>query len=178
MFVAIISLLSGSILFSSCIGSFSLTRKLFSWNQSIGDKFVNELIFVALLIVPVYEIACLADLLVINSIEFWTDENPVSDADVKIIEGEKGIYKIERNPTGYHIEQEGSDDIVDFIFDQKNKTWSIDMNGDITTLLKVIDESEVLMYLPDGSTMNVPLNEAGVLAFREVVEQKAYFAAK
>ena len=38
-------LLSGSLLFSSCVGSFGLFNRLSSWNQSIGSKFVNELVF-------------------------------------------------------------------------------------------------------------------------------------
>ena len=66
--------LSGSLLFSSCVGSFSLFNRLSSWNQSVGNKFVNELVFLAFNIVPVYGVAYLADALVINSIEFWSIE--------------------------------------------------------------------------------------------------------
>ena len=72
--------LACSLTFSSCIGSFGLTNKLLSWNQRINSKFVNELVFVAFHIIPVYEISCLADLLVINAIEFWSGDNPVADA--------------------------------------------------------------------------------------------------
>ena len=58
--------LSGSMLFSSCVGSFGLFNRVSSWNQSIGSKFVNELVFLALNIIPVYGVAYLADALVIN----------------------------------------------------------------------------------------------------------------
>ena len=61
--------LSGSLLFSSCVGSFGLFNRLSSWNQSVGNKFVNELVFLAFNIVPVYGVAYLADALVINSID-------------------------------------------------------------------------------------------------------------
>ena len=37
----------GAFLFSSCIGSFGLHSKLLSWNESIGNKFVNELVYLA-----------------------------------------------------------------------------------------------------------------------------------
>lgn len=40
-------LLSAVILFSSCIGSFQLTSKLKNWNEDLGNKFVNELVFLA-----------------------------------------------------------------------------------------------------------------------------------
>ena len=66
------AMLSGSVLFSSCIGSFGLWNSLKDWNQGVSNKFVNELIFLAFHIVPVYEIAYLADALVLNSIEFWS----------------------------------------------------------------------------------------------------------
>ena len=50
-------LLTATILFSSCIGSFRLTNNIKDWNEGLGDKFVNELVFIALHIVPIYEIA-------------------------------------------------------------------------------------------------------------------------
>ena len=56
--------LSGSLLFSSCVGSFGLFNRLSSWNQGVGNKFVNELVFLAFNIVPVYGVAYLADALV------------------------------------------------------------------------------------------------------------------
>ena len=49
--------LASSVLFSSCIGPFGLTNKLLSWNSNIDSKFVNELVFIAFWIVPVYEIS-------------------------------------------------------------------------------------------------------------------------
>ncbi|MDE6279855.1 MAG: DUF3332 domain-containing protein, partial [Paramuribaculum sp.] len=76
--VAVITLLCGSMLpLSSCIGSFSLTNKLLSWNRQVDNKFVNELVFFAFWILPVYEVAGAADLLVLNSIEFWSGSNPM-----------------------------------------------------------------------------------------------------
>ena len=54
--VALVCALCGSMTFQSCIGSFSLTNKLLSWNNTIGNKFVNELVFFAFWVIPVYEI--------------------------------------------------------------------------------------------------------------------------
>mgnify|MGYP000051424745 FL=1 len=74
---AICAILSGSLLFSSCIGSFGLWNGLKDWNQGVGTKFVNEIVFLAFNIIPVYGVAYLADILVLNSIEFWSGSNPV-----------------------------------------------------------------------------------------------------
>jgi hypothetical protein len=71
--------LASSLLFSSCIGSFGLSNRLLEWNKNIDSKFVNELVFIAFWIIPVYEVAALADVLVLNSIEFWSGSNPVAD---------------------------------------------------------------------------------------------------
>jgi hypothetical protein len=74
-FSAACLILSGSIICSSCIGSFGLWSSLKDWNNNIGNKFVNEIVFLAFHIVPVYEVAYLADVIVLNSIEFWSGSN-------------------------------------------------------------------------------------------------------
>lgn len=43
--VAIVIALAASMVSTSCIGSFSLTNKLLSWNNTIDNKFINELVF-------------------------------------------------------------------------------------------------------------------------------------
>jgi hypothetical protein len=74
--LAVVALgLAGS---SACFGSFNLTRKVYAFNQSVSeDKWVQELVFLAFAIVPIYEVAGALDALIINSIEFWTGDNPV-----------------------------------------------------------------------------------------------------
>ena len=74
---------------SSCIGSFKLTNKVLGWNEGVGNKFVNELVFIAFHIIPVYELTVVADILVLNSIEFWSGENLVSQS-TKEVKGENG----------------------------------------------------------------------------------------
>jgi hypothetical protein len=67
---------------SACFGKFSLTRAMWDFNKNVSDnKFAQWGVFLVMAIVPVYAIGTLVDALVINSIEFWTGENPVSSAD-------------------------------------------------------------------------------------------------
>ena len=63
---------------SACFGSFQATKKVYAFNKGVGDKWVVEVDFLAMSIVPVYGIATFADAVVFNSIEFWTGENPMS----------------------------------------------------------------------------------------------------
>lgn len=114
--------LSGSVLFSSCIGSFGLWNSLKDWNQGVSNKFVNELIFLAFHIVPVYEIAYLADVLVLNSIEFWSGSNPTASiGEVKTVQGENGEYLVKTNENGYTITKKGEDKICRFGLQQRKQ---------------------------------------------------------
>ena len=121
----------------------------------------------------------MADLIVINSIEFWSGENPVADTGkVKTIEGKDGIYTVETKADGYQIKKEGDDKTVDLIFDKAGKTWSVESDGETAKLLKFTEDDKVVMYLPDGKEMNVELNQAGVLAFRQIADNYNFFAAR
>ena len=91
--VAVVTALAGSMLFSSCIGNFALTKKLLGWNNQIGNKFINELVFFAFWIIPVYEVTALADVLVLNSIEFWSGSNPIAQGK-SYIDGKDGRYLV------------------------------------------------------------------------------------
>ena len=100
------AMLSGSVLFSSCIGSFGLWNSLKDWNQGVSNKFVNELIFLAFHIVPVYEIAYLADALVLNSIEFWSGSNPTASiGEVKTVKEKWRILGKNQRKRLYHYQK-------------------------------------------------------------------------
>ena len=92
----------------------------------MNNKFVNELIFLAFHIVPIYPIAYLADVLVLNSIEFWSGRNPVSSiGDQKEIKGEDGAnYTVTTTADGYRIAKEGENVSLDLVYDKKDRTWN------------------------------------------------------
>lgn len=169
--------LSCTILFSSCIGSFGLSKKLLGWNQNIGDKFVNELVFFAFWILPVYEVSLLADVVVLNSIEFWSGSNPVA-SNTQQIQGENAKYLVKSHEKGYTITDETNGTVTEFVYDKTDDSWSIEANGNMTKFMTFTDKNHVDMYLPGGETMNVEVSQAGVLAFKNIVETSAYYANK
>lgn len=172
--------LASCLTFSSCIGSFGLTNKLLAWNQSINSKFVNELVFVAFHIIPVYEITAIADILILNSIEFWSGDNPVADAGkTETIQTQDGIYTVETTANGYHIEKEGEEKAeLDLVYNADDHSWNVNAGENSYKLLKYNNEKEVVMYLPNGNEMNVELSQAGVLAFQETAQNYSFFAAR
>ena len=181
LILAVSAVLASSMMFTSCIGSFGLTNKLLAWNRNVDNKFVNELVFIAFWIVPVYEVSALADVLVLNSIEFWSGSNPVADAGkVKTVETKDGLYAIETKADGYSIQKQGEEAVVDLNYDKETRTWSADFEGETTKLFTFAedDDNEVVMYMPDGREMTVELSEAGVYAFQQVANSYSYYAAR
>ena len=171
--------LSGTILFSSCVGSFGLFNRISSWNQSIGTKFVNELVFLALNIVPVYGVAYLADALVINSIEFWSGTNPMANVgDVKKVKGENGDYLVKTLENGYSITKEGEDSAMELIYNKEANTWNVVADGVSTELLKMNNDGTAEMNLPNGDKMNVTLDAQGMMAARQATRGGLLFAAR
>lgn len=71
---------AGALSLSGCFGSFGAVRALWEWNEDLGNKWVNWLVFLGLSIIPVYELFVLGDVLILNSVEFWTGSNPVRNA--------------------------------------------------------------------------------------------------
>lgn len=175
--VALICTVCASMTLPSCIGSFSLTNKLLSWNNQVGGKFVNELVFFAFWILPVYEVSGLADLLVLNSIEFWSGSNPVAKGK-KVIEGNDDKYLVECDGKGYTIKSENDGSVVRLDFDADDQSWSYQVpGGERHTIFTFIDDTHVSMPTPDGSTMTVELSDAGLYAYQAVVSG-ANFAMK
>ncbi len=82
--VAIVTVTTG------CFGSFPLTRKLYNVNNSFSnDKWVKELFFLATAaLIPLYGVATLIDVVILNSQEFWSGKSSMNSAqatEVKVI---------------------------------------------------------------------------------------------
>ena len=167
--VAALLIAGGSLLFSSCIGSFSLTKSVVDWNKGVGNKFVNELVFFAFWILPVYEVTSLADLLVLNSIEFWSGKNPMN-ASVKTVDTDNGRYLVESDGKGYTITNEENSDETRLEFDEKTQTWSVSKDGKKTPFMTFIDREHVKMITPEGDFRLVELSESGIMAYSQMIQ--------
>lgn len=148
----------------SCIGSFALTNKVIKWNNQVGSKFINELVFFAFWVLPVYEVTSLADLIVLNSIEFWSGNNPV-EASVKSIETDHGTYYIASDESGYSI-TDPNGALFRLDFESESSTWSVKTSdNEIYPFMTMIDSSHVKMITPDGTFSEVELSEQGLQAY-------------
>ena len=165
-------LCAASLLTSSCVGSFKLFNKLAGWNKdATGSKFLNELIFI--LISPAYAVCGVVDVLVLNTIEFWTDSNPLASNDeigkVRMMAGSDGQkYEIKRVKDGYDIKKENGD-IVQFRFDEKTRTWTQIANGKEVKLVSINNDGTVDAYLPNGGQCNIAMDSNGLYEAQQAV---------
>ncbi|MBO5026007.1 MAG: DUF3332 domain-containing protein [Bacteroidaceae bacterium] len=162
-----------SILCSSCIGSFPVFNSVAAWNRGISkDKFVNELVFICLHIIPVYEVCYLADGLVFNSIEFWSNKSGAAVAKVgetKRMKGSNGdIFAITRTKKGYTIIDETRDAECKLIFDEKKKTWNAELDGKRYELMTMNDDGSITLNMHNGRTLTVNPDIYGVELAQQV----------
>ncbi len=78
---------------TACFGSFSLVRKVHSWNADVSsDPWVREGVFLLLNVpyIPVYALASTVDVLFLNSVEFWTGDYLLAQDTTRTVEGEYG----------------------------------------------------------------------------------------
>ncbi len=70
----------GALLFLApgCLGPQHATGHLAKWNMEFENKWAREGVF--LLVFPGYVLTGVGDILIFNSVQWWTGENPISRA--------------------------------------------------------------------------------------------------
>jgi hypothetical protein len=89
---------SMSVMSVGCFGSFNLIKKVYNWNASLQGKWVQELVFLVMYIVPVYGVAGFIDIVFLNTIEFWSGKNPMA-ANITGDDGTKVAFNAEKHET-------------------------------------------------------------------------------
>ena len=143
------------------------------WNKQIGSKFVNALVFVGLHILPVYELSFVADILVINSIEFWSGDNPVT-ASTRVIDGKDAKYLVKCDKSGYTITNLSDKSVVKFDYNSADNSWSLNANGKSTKFMQFVDDSHVKMITPNGDFTTVELSQEGLMAYEQLANGTLY----
>lgn len=174
--ISVACLILSSIICSSCIGSFGLWSSLKDWNNNIGNKFVNEIVFLAFHIVPVYEVAYLADVIVLNSIEFWSGSNPLADVgSVKTIKGESGEYFVQTNEDGYTITKKGEENKpLNLIYNKEKNTWNASAEGQTFELITMNEDGTITFKQQDGTPMTVSPDLQGMISVRQANGQSMF----
>ena len=73
---------------TGCYGPFNLTKNVYHWNSNVkgsgqvNDKWMKEIVFFGMLIIPAYMFSALLDTFIFNSMHFWTGESPIKSSDM------------------------------------------------------------------------------------------------
>jgi hypothetical protein len=151
---------------TGCMGSFAISKKFYSWNESAtGNKYINGLLFI--LLFAVYGITLTIDLVILNLIEFWTGSNPAAMApgekeqqtvtakdgnqyEITATQNRFDIVVLTGNKKGEH---------TGLVYTPNNTSWSVEKNG-VTTKFATLhaDIDKVEIFHADGS---VSLHDMG-----------------
>lgn len=173
-----LSLAAAAMIVSSCIGSFGLTNAVLDWNRSVSNKWVNELIFLPLSVIA-YPITGTVDVLVLNSVEFWTGSNPISKVGhTENVWGQDGrLYAVKTLKRGYEITRPTGEKVY-FTYNKKDKSWSISENGKEVEIFRFNEDGTIRTSLPNGESIDVAANEQGLYQLRMAYGEGSFFAQR
>ena len=175
-----VCLLIGSFMFSSCIGSFSLFNKYASWQKDMTDnKFINAI--VGFFLMPIVGgITLFIDAVVLNTIEFWTGDNPVAEniGKTQNVMGSDGVlYAVKTLRNGYEIKSP-TGEITYLLYDKKNDSWSINQNGVTQELFRFNEDHTSIKVVVNGESRDFALNEQGVQEAMIAAQDGRFFAVR
>ena len=162
-----VCLLAGSFLFSSCfVGKYGLWNKYINWqNHMTSSKFVNAI--VGFILVPIVGGICqLVDILVLNTIEFWSGSNPVQAGRYYAVTTLKNGYEV-KAPTG---------EITYFYHNDEDDSWSMVQDGVTKELFRFNKDGKTIQANINGQTKDLTLDEAGVYQARMMANDGTFFA--
>jgi len=136
---------------TGCFGSFTLVNKVYDFNDSASDnKFVKTLLFYVLTIIPVYEIAGLVDIIVLNLIEFWTGSNPIAmkagEVEEQLMTIKGDTYKITATQNRFQFEKLENgvyQDMGNVAYSAEENSWSFQKDGLCQELIKFNSDETV-----------------------------------
>ena len=164
----VVALLAGSFLFSSCIGSFSLFNKYAAWQKDMtSNKFINAI--VGFFLMPIVgSITTFIDWVVLNTIEFWSGDNPVASnvGKTQNVMGKDGLlYAVKTLKNGYEITNPNGE-VTLFTYNKKSDTWYIQQNGVTQELFQFNEDGKSIKMNINGASRDFSLNEQGVYEAR------------
>ena len=142
---------------TGCFGKFSLVRKVYEFNDSLGGddmpgKFVKTLVMWAMYVIPIYELSTFVDLIILNLIEFWTGTNPLAmhegQIETQIVKKDGVEYIITATYNKFEVTQltgakKGTTQSISF--NPTELAWYNTTNG---------DNNKIIQYSYEGGVMS------------------------
>ncbi|MCH2177011.1 MAG: DUF3332 domain-containing protein [Lentisphaeria bacterium] len=125
---------------SGCMGHNGLSTRLLKWNLTVVEhRWAREGVFLALWITLIYPICGILDLLIFNSIEFWTGKNNLLGGKPAIVD--MPMSQVEK--MGFHQVKSAQ---VERLSSTEAKLYLDFKNGDIMTLDVIREDMDYYVY--------------------------------
>lgn len=172
-------LLAGSVVGTSCVGSFMLSHKFANWqNTATDNKFLNEIIFIFTSVA--YAVTVPADVLVLNTMEFWSGSNPLAKNEGKTqqVMGQDGrYYAVTTLRNGYEVKSPDGK-VTKFIHDAKTDSWSQVEDGKTAEIFRFNPDGTIQAALPGGGSVAVSQDQAGLFEYRMAAQGATFWAMR
>lgn len=164
-----------------CFGSFPLTRQVWEFNRDVGGKIAQEAVFLAFMIIPVYGVTTFIDFWILNTIEFWTGDTPMSmkegEMDKKLVSNGDKTYEVIATKNQYLIKQiEGPEKgrEVKMLFDPETAIWSFVDGKENVDLVKIMDNDHVQILTGDAEGMVYNIHETDARSIKSQLMNEAF----
>jgi Domain of unknown function (DUF3332) len=140
---------------TACYGPFNLTRNVYHFNSGIkgssevNEKWMKEIVFFGMIVIPVYMFSALLDAFIFNSIQFWTGDNPV---------------KLTQGPDGHIQEVQVGDQTISVLWmkDHRSATLTYQQQGQTIKTAHIVEEGTGYRLVEEGGGQALYLTEEAV----------------
>ncbi len=145
-FMLTLILLFSALFMQGCYGSYPLFKKV---NKLVGDidgRWGSTAVNVICWVFGVYGVILLVDLLVLNTVEFWTGSDPLAmnegESEMQVVEYRGDLYRITATKNRfdvYCIEGSRKGQSASLVYDPETRVWRGE-NGDVVRELVKVNE--------------------------------------
>jgi hypothetical protein len=164
---------------TGCFGSFGATTALWKFNKGVSDnKWLQWLVFLGLSILPVYELFVLGDVIVINTIEFYTGKNPIGASAQNLGGGRMlALSRDAKDPNlvraEIRTEREGAPALVRVFFIEKQDKGLVIMDEQHRVVTRTTGQRGVIELFGPGGELLLSMDDPKASAVADAIEQGA-----
>jgi hypothetical protein len=148
---------------AGCYGSFAATKKVYEWNGSVGDKWMQSVVMWVLMWIPVYSACGFIDVVVLNTVEFWTGTNPMTmnagEQKIKYATNDGKTYQMVMTKNNLTITETAGPDkgkAVTLTYSPETGNWTMN-DGSTNSIIASVNNSNLKLFYPNGESKNVQI---------------------